>query len=120
MLAHMNNSEDQFVPASLRIGYAPQDIDPMEQPSRKRSLLMRGINSDYADFIANQMHYDARSVRDMIITMKMLIEDLERERDEARREICLNKTRGTHTTPSEYAQTRAWDCFDKEGNDGSK
>lgn len=121
MLAHMNNSEDQFVPASLRIGYrgTPQDIDQMEQPSRKRSLLMRGIDSDYADFIANQMHYDARSVRDMIITMKMLIEDLEGERDEARRMVC----RALYTDKEmqrNHARLCEWDCFEKENNDGSK
>lgn len=131
MLAHMNNSEDQFFPASLRIGYrgTPQDIDQMEQSSRGRSLLMKGINSDYADFIANQMHYDARSVRDMIITMKMLIEDLERERDEARRIACENEARHNsmmfdnqnYSDPVAIAEKRGWDCFDrKENNDGSK
>ena len=78
MLANMNNSEDDsFLPASLRIGYRGSitEEDHAEMAARGRRNLLKGINSDYADYIANQMHYDARDTRDMIIRMKMLIEE---------------------------------------------
>ena len=57
-----------------------------------------------------------------------LVEKLRKERDEARRIACENEARHNgmmfdnpnYSDPVAIAEKRGWDCFDKEGNDGSK
>jgi hypothetical protein len=50
--------------------------------------------------------------------------ELERERDEARQEICIQKCDslgaligGSPKTPQDYAKKRGWDCFKEDTNE---
>jgi len=71
-------SDNEFIPASLRIGASPA-------PRREVPLdmLLRGINSDYAEWMTNSPDWDRNNTRNLIISMKVALERMQQERDKA-------------------------------------
>ena len=72
----MSQKDNNPIPASLRIGNMG---NPMAQAPRGKANLLKGINADYADWLANQTEWikDPNSIRDLIIRMKIVIDDME-------------------------------------------
>jgi hypothetical protein len=101
--------DNEFIPASLRIGAtaAPRPEVPLD-------VLLRGINSNYGEWMTNSPHWDRNDTRNLIISMKVALERLQQERDEARREVCqFRSTSYPHDMKEVYeiADSRGWDCF---------
>ena len=44
------------------------------------------------------------------------IREVRKERDEARREVCVWQGLDTGSTPRDTATVRGWDCFKEDGN----
>ncbi len=110
-------SDNEFIPASLRIGAsaAPRPEVPFD-------VLLRGINSDYAEWITNSPDWDRNDTRNLIITMKVALERMQQERDEARRRICEttdmtnpNDDCYVRLTPQQIAEHYEWDCYKEDG-----
>ena len=109
-------TDKESIPASLRIGAtpaAPRHEVPFD-------VLLRGINSNYVQWITNSPHCDPNDTRNLIISMKVALERLQQERDEARREVCqFRSTSYPHDTKEVYeiADSRGWDCFEENTNE---
>ena len=73
--------DNEFIPASLRIGRIGATAAP--RPEVPFDVLLRGINSSYEEWLNNQSTWDHRDTRDLIITMKVALERMQQERDEA-------------------------------------
>lgn len=67
---------ENSIPASLHIGKVGNSV---AHPVRSKANLLKGINADYADWLANQSEWikDPNSIRDLIIRMKIVIDDME-------------------------------------------
>jgi hypothetical protein len=80
-------SNNKFIPASLRMCKMHSILDSLPMPKPSTDDLMRSINNRYADYLKNQVDWEHNDTRDLILTMKIAIEQLAAERDEARREV---------------------------------
>jgi hypothetical protein len=98
-------SDNEFIPASLRIG-TQRSLSDFSPPKPTTDDLMRIINSTYAEYLKNQVDWQHNDTRDLILKMKIALERITAERDEARREVCQN-----YPYPNEYAIDRDWNCF---------
>ena len=108
----MTNNE--FIPASLRIGGAP--TNPPHKPSL--NVLLRSVETRYANYLDDQLAWDRSDTRDLIISMKIALERMQQQRDEARQEVCRNNHQQGGVPPHHYAESRGWDCFyDKDEAD---
>ena len=98
--------DNEFIPASLRIGAtaAPRPEVPLD-------VLLRGIDRRYKNWMTNSPDWDRNDTRDLIITMKVALERMQQERDEARREFCQYIHQNGGVLPQHYAAARGWDCF---------
>ena len=100
--------DNEFIPASLRIGAtaAPRPEVPFD-------VLLRGIDRRYKNWMTNDPDWDRNDTRDLIITMKVALERMQQERDEARREVCRSDDEypHTHQVAVMRADARNWDCF---------
>jgi hypothetical protein len=111
-------SDKEFIPASLRIGKHRSLSDSSPPPKPTTNDLIRIINNGYADYLKNQVDWEHNDTRDLILKMKIALEQLTAERDEARREICEsiqmidpNDECWTRLNPQQIAEHREWDCF---------
>jgi len=104
--------DNEFIPASLRIGAsaAPRPEVPFD-------VLLRGINSNYAEWITNSPDWDRNDTRNLIITMKVALERMQQERDEARRIACqmIYDQAPPPATKQSIAEAEGWDCYKEEG-----
>lgn len=101
-------TDNEFIPASLRIG-----ATPAPRPEVPLDVLLRGINSNYEEWMTNSPHWDRNDTRNLIISMKVALERMQQERDEARREILES----LHPDLREsHAAAREWDCFKENTN----
>ncbi len=70
--------------------------------------------------IGGRLYTTEQDVRHMLKRDEQLkgisdeIESLRRERDEARREVCVWQTGRTGSALQDYAKLRGWDCFAEE------
>jgi hypothetical protein len=59
-------------------------------------------------------------IRTVLVEQKMIYEEriaeLIKERDEARREVCVWQGLDTGNTPRETAAVRGWDCYKENNN----
>lgn len=69
--------DNEFIPASLRIGRIGASAEP--RPEVPFDVLLRGINSNYAEWITNSPHWDRNDTRNLIISMKVALERLRKE-----------------------------------------
>ena len=69
-------TDKEFIPASLRIGATPA---PRTEVSF--DVLLRGINSNYAEWLTNSPHWDHNDTRNLIISMKIALERMQHQRD---------------------------------------
>ena len=113
--------DNEFIPASLRIGAsaAPRPEVPFD-------VLLRGINSNYAEWITNSPHWDRNDTRNLIITMKVALERMQQERDEARRMYCKEVEHHHETVWNDgerdfkplpaldVAKQNGWDCYKED------
>ena len=102
-------TDNECIPASLRIGAtaAPRPEVPFD-------VLLRGITSNYEEWITNSPHWDRNDTRNLIISMKVALERMQQERDEARRKVCEMEAECIFDPPctaQEYAIRMGWDCF---------
>jgi hypothetical protein len=68
------------------------------------------VNNRYADYLKNQVDWEHNDTRDLILKMKIAIEQLAAERDEARRDVC-SMMHMTGFLGGDYAHSKGWDCF---------
>ena len=101
--------DNEFIPASLRIGRIGASAEP--RPEVPFDVLLRGINSNYAEWITNSPHWDRNDTRNLIISMKVALERMQQERDEARRLYCQALWLHGGVNPAEQARIKDWDCF---------
>jgi len=103
-------TDNEFIPASLRIG-----ATPAPRPEVPLDVLLRGINSNYEEWMTNSPHWDRNDTRNLIISMKVALERLQQERDEARRLYCRAVEEIEHGMTNETERMVAdfleWDCF---------
>ena len=69
--------DNEFIPASLRIGRIGASAEP--RPEVPFDVLLRGINSNYGEWITNSPHWDRNDTRNLIISMKVALERLRKE-----------------------------------------
>lgn len=74
----MSHKDSNPIPASLRIGNHGSS-----SPARGKRDLLKDIDRDYADWLGNQTEWinDPNAIRDLIINMKIVIDDLRRMQD---------------------------------------
>ena len=109
-------SDNEFIPASLRIGKHRSLSDSSPPPKPTTNDLIRIINNGYADYLKNQVDWEHNDTRDLILTMKIAIEQLAAERDAARREVCQWEHHWDKTASEQYyADKRGWDCYKEDG-----
>jgi hypothetical protein len=60
--------------------------------------------------------YASRDYRRMLLDAADEIERLRKERDEARREICVMLEDATNNHRENHAKRWGWDCFKEDGN----
>lgn len=108
-------SDKEFIPASLRIGAsaAPRPEVPFD-------VLLRGINSDYAEWITNSPDWDRNDTRNLIITMKVALERMQQERDEARRIAAYQYAKHSNYGDESFAmrnffQFHKWEYLKEDG-----
>jgi len=121
-------SDNEFIPASLRIGKHRSLSDSSPPPKPTTNDLIRIINNGYADYLKNQVDWEHNDTRDLILKMKIAVEQLTAERDEARRSCCefaamvdsadtvvmyVDSNR-FHEIAMKYMKSRGWDCFPQE------
>lgn len=59
---------------------------------------------------------DRDDLAQCLIAMRLQWAKAKRERDEARREVCLWQGLDTDKTSEQVAEVRGWDCFKQEDN----
>ena len=104
-------ADNECIPASLRIG-----ATPAPRPEVPFDVLLRGITSNYAEWITNSPHWDRNDTRNLIITMKVALERLQQERDEARREVMSwisDQACRSEDIDREYAE-RGWEYLKEQ------
>ena len=111
----MEKDNDNFLPASLRIGTIGA---PTSQPKQPFSVLLRRIDEQYAEYLKNQSEWNHNDTRDLIITLKIALERMHQERDSARRDFCdlqadIQSPDGL-VKGSDFAKSYGWECFDKK------
>lgn len=81
---------------------------------KSMKAMARDHKANMEDSAANQ-----RYLRCLIAALEIEIEELIRERDEARREWCRlwAHTDGRNLAPTQAARLRKWDCFKENTND---
>lgn len=74
----MSHKDSNPIPASLRIGNHGSS-----SPAQGKRDLLKDIDRDYADWLGNQTEWinDPNAIRDLIINMKIVIDDLRRMQD---------------------------------------
>lgn len=102
-------ADNECISASLRIGAtpaAPRHEVPLD-------VLLRGITSNYAEWITNSPHWDPNDTRNLIISMKVALERLQQERDTARRQLCSWEADRSRIVESavDVANRYGWNCF---------
>lgn len=75
----MSNANES---ASLRVAG-----EHLASPLAKPTDMLRCIGVGYADYLKNGVHWGHNECRDLILQMKIAIEQLVAERDDLRREI---------------------------------
>ena len=101
--------DNEFIPASLRIG-----ATAAPRPEVSFDVLLRGIDRRYKNWMTNSPDWDRNDTRDLIITMKVALERMQQERDEAQRNVCEMEAECIFDPPctaQEYAIRMGWDCF---------
>ena len=109
-------SNNKFIPASLRIGKMHSILDSLPMPKPSTDDLVRMVNNRYADYLKNQVDWEHNDTRDLILKMKIAIEQLAAERDAARQEVCQWEHHWDKTSSEQYyADKRGWDCYKEDG-----
>lgn len=78
----MSHKDSNPIPASLRIGMMGVPATP-SVPAQSKDLQYRRMNEDFEDYISNQVDWinDPNRIRDLVLRMKYIIDDLKDERD---------------------------------------
>lgn len=113
-------SDNEFIPASLRIGKHRSLSDSSPPPKPTTNDLIRIINNGYADYLKNQVDWEHNDTRDLILKMKIALEQLTAERDEARRTLCFIQSQVLGCTPWYHADRQGWDCFKENDKEETK
>ena len=106
--------DNEFISASLRIGRIGASAEP--RPEVPFDVLLRGIDRRYKNWMTNSPDWDRNDTRDLIITMKVALERMQQERDEARRMYCVMRDGEDNLTCKEWADRKNWDCFKENTN----
>lgn len=117
-----NTNTNTNASASMSMRVADKDFSSTSTPIPKSTDMIRRVESSYADYLKNGHNWDHNETRDIIHGMKMVIEQIIDERDEARRIACSKEAAYNSmmfdnpmwSYPPTIAESKGWDCFKNE------